>query len=504
MNIRILQLLFIASSALLFTGCKDNDDTRYSEEENNKYVNDWIYDNMDVYYYWRDQMPGYNNTNTKLEPVDYFESILYPYKSSTHEGDRFSWIQNNYSDLLNALNGISPNEIGFEYIPYYQQGSTTYVEFYVAYIKKGTKAESSGLKRGDIINKVDGVQLTSQNWSAALYQNKRTYDLEGTNFTGKITVEVTSNYKEDPIYHEEIYNINGTKTGYIVYNQFVPDNGDGSYKYDIALANIFQKYESENVTNVILDLRYNGGGYVSCAVNLASALVPNRKTENKLFYNKLNSIFDAQAKREWGAEGYDEFVNGYFKTDVENSRGNAVGAIPGYGNRITKLYILTGKNTASASELIINGLSPYMKEKIVLIGDVTYGKNVGSISIYKEKDSRNKWGMQPIVMQSFNVNDESEYAGGFTPGESFNGYLVDEFDEIETDGLKKLGDPEETLLSIALTEIAGNSPRASLKKSAISIRKSIGASFALKPGAYTMTIDNSKTQQLIKSLNQVK
>ena len=120
-------------------------------------------------------------------------------------------------------------------------------------------------------------------------------------------------------------------------------------------------------------------------------------------------------------------------------------------NRLTtlnRLYILTSGGTASASELIINGLRPYMSS-VKLIGTTTYGKNVGSITLYdspnndyvneSKANSSHKFAMQPIVFQSFNKNGESDYIQGFNPD-----ILVDESNY--WNAILPLGDRNEALL----------------------------------------------------------
>lgn len=499
MKAKFAFLLPIVFLTLLFSSCEDKNELT-QEQKDNEHVNNWIYENMDVFYYWRDKMPTSNSVDSKISPDKFFERLLFPYNKTTKEGDRFSWIQPSYVDLINSLSGVSSKEIGFEFIPTYLQEGKDDIGLIVAYLKKGTKAETSGLKRGDIITKVDGIQINKNNWFSVLYQNKSSYQLEGINFSGKITVEPTGNYAENPIYIDNIYTEGSKKIGYIVYNQFTPDNGDKSYSYDKQLANIFAKYETENVSDVILDLRYNGGGYVSCATNIASALVPNRNTKEIFFYKDYNSVFDALAKKELGND-YDRFINDYFRDNILNQKDDgsevAVAPIPNYGNKINKLYILVSENTASASELIINGLIPFMKDKMYLIGEKTYGKNVGSITLYDEKDSRNKWGMQPIVSRSYNKLNQSDYAIGFTPGIEVAGKEISEFTGILEHGIKPLGDKEETLLAIAIADITGKLKSSVLKRLAAPDVKPIGSSLELKRSAYQMFIDDNKIQRLI-------
>jgi C-terminal processing protease CtpA/Prc len=109
-----------------------------------------------------------------------------------------------------------------------------------------------------------------------------------------------------------------------------------------------------------------------------------------------------------------------------------------------RVYVLTGSRTASASELIINGLRPYMQ--VYLVGNKTLGKNMGSISLYNEEDPENTWGMQPIVTKLVNSEGKSDYESGFTP------QLPNADNSLY---IHPLGDPKETLLNLTLQQITG-------------------------------------------------
>ena len=138
------------------------------------------------------------------------------------------------------------------------------------------------------------------------------------------------------------------------------------------------------------------------------------------------------------------------------------------GNQLSsgRVYILTSSRTASASELIINALKPFME--VFLIGDTTYGKNVGSISLFDEKDPKNLWGIQPIVVKVFNSQDQSDYSEGFSP------------DVLHPDNslfLYPLGDEREALLSQAIAQITGTATTARQDRES---REPVGHSLDLK------------------------
>jgi C-terminal processing protease CtpA/Prc len=128
-----------------------------------------------------------------------------------------------------------------------------------------------------------------------------------------------------------------------------------------------------------------------------------------------------------------------------DAKGNVVESVP--INKLTdvnQVYVLTSNRTASASELVINGLIPYMN--VILIGDVTYGKNVGSVTLYEEdpqKQKTNTWGIQPIIVKLANVNNESGYGNGFLPD-----VQVSEYDALPS--FLPLGDTNERMLQTAL------------------------------------------------------
>lgn len=485
MKAKYILYAILFATILCAYSCDDDDD--WSEVKTNNHVNSWIYNKMSLWYYWYDKMPAQRSLNHNIYPEEYFKKVLYPYDANTREGDRFSWIQENYVELLNALKGVTPRDLGFEYYT----GNNYYL---IVYVKPNTSAASSGIKRGQHIVMVDNIRV-SEGGNDPLAQGKNSYTLTvydpEDDSTKDIKINVELNYAENPILlSKTILLSNNKKAGYVVYNQFTSDNGDNSFSYDKELLVIFNRFMNENVTDMVLDLRYNGGGSMLAATYLASALVPDRDVNNIFSKNRFNDKIDSELKNE---SDYDSYVNDRFVNEIGSSRLDKV-IIPALGTHIKnkggKLYILTGKYTASASELIINGLKPYMGSDIVLIGNTTYGKNVGSISLYEEKDSHNKWGMQPIVLQTFNANDESDYAAGFTP------LPANQYNEFEDDTrLKPLGDADEILLATAIADITGQ-PKPAKKKSK-SISNISGSSLEYKKGAFQMFVDQDKFESLI-------
>lgn len=451
---KTILLSFITLIIILLTSsCKNN-----SEVMNKTDVNKWIYSNMNFYYFWNDKItksPSYS-----LTPDAFFNSLLYKYnKTTAPDGDRFSWIESDFRELLENLSGVSSDEIGFDYIALRTSSeNVTPVQYYllVTYPKKGTDAYAKGLKRGNIITKINDQNITSANASQLLggtgtrtltiaeWVLNSTTNTEELKIINTLTVQMQAKYAENPIYLDTIYNVNGKNVGYLVYHFFARDKGDETHAYDKELMNKLQKFQ--NVSELVLDLRYNSGGAVSTAIGLASALVRDRTTDKIFGVGQYNPKLHSELLKFYKD---DKFNIDYFVDKMMDST-VVVADVPKLN--IQKLYVLTGRYTASASELIINGLKPYMD--VVLVGDTTYGKNVGSITIYDEdyQKSKNMWGLQPIIVKYFNSANQSDYTAGFLPD-----FPVDELAELD---LVDFGDTSDPLLNKALTEIGGVAPPA--------------------------------------------
>lgn len=403
----------------------------------NQTVNSWIYDNMSVYYLWGDKMPIKANTKNTLTPDDYFASLLYQYGTT----DRFSWIEEDAEELTNSLNGITKSS-GFSYTPYLVASGSRNVFFTVRYAIKGSPAEAAGIKRGDLITKVNGVQIDTANYRSVLTPDVLTFTLgemgsggvTSTTKTVNVTKAVIQNF---PVHYSKVLDVGNKKVGYLVYNQFIPGTGTNAAQFDTELRSVFGSFKSAGISELILDLRYNGGGAISSANILSSLIVKDAKPGTlmskqiwspnaKLLFNLPESAYEAN----WTFEA--------------NNPGS-----------LQRLFVLTSNGTASASELVINNLKPFMD--VILIGENTYGKDVGSITIDdSENNYRWKWGLQPIVLRTVNAKGEANYGSkdGFAPT-----YRVVD-NQIP---FKAFGDPQETYLKVALDLIRGVSASASAR-----------------------------------------
>jgi C-terminal processing protease CtpA/Prc len=423
--------------------CVEDDSDEYTHE--NQYINDWILENMNIYYLWNDQIP--QRTNKNLSPADYFESLLSP-------EDRFSWIEENFIELMENLSGVS-KEAGYEFNLLLLERGSDKVIAYITYIKPNSPASRTRLKRGDFFLTINGTQLTTSNYSLLINATYSPHELGiAVDFPDNMQTENISlqveKYEENPIFLDTIYQINNRKIGYLVYNFFAADKGDNSIRYEKELNDIFADFQ--RIDDLILDLRYNSGGLHSTAVALASMI--SKRTSRDIFsITTYNSILGNELRKYYGSD----YNKSYFVDSLErrNAENEIVEKLPINKAGLDKLYVITSQWTASASEALINALNPFMDIKI--IGDTTIGKNVGSTTIYEEnpvKQKTNQWGMQPILCKIANSQDFSGYEQGFIPD-----IVSDEFDSRAF--IFPLGDTNEILLQKALYLATGGQFRSS-------------------------------------------
>ncbi|AKD58496.1 S41 family peptidase [Spirosoma radiotolerans] len=470
-----IQWLLMAGFILSLSGCKKTTDdvtpqTTTTTSENTT-VDSWILSNMREVYYWNDKIPA--NPDTTLAPDLFFDSILYKYDATKNPtGDRFSWIENDANTLTAELSGQSVTT-GMDYNLYLRATGSTGVIAQVLYVLPGSPAEKAGLKRGDVISKVNGQLLNTTNYSDLLSTGP-TYTFGLATISGSTLVDsdqtrsVTATvFQENPVFLDSVYTIGSKKIGYFVYNQFVPGaNGSKANEYDAQMDAVFSKFKAQGVNELVLDLRYNPGGYTSSSANLASLIGKGVNSSKLYFREEWNATITPLLQQEYGSS--------FFVQNFLDKSQNI-------GNNLSRVFVLTTDHTASASELIINGLRPYMP--VTTIGTTTYGKNVGSITI-TDDTGKIKWGMQPIVFRSYNSAGQSDYSTGFTPTVEVE----------EPINLLPLGDVNEPLLNEALSEISGNSANGRRAAAVRNPLLQMGSSIQKKAGGQSMirTLKNVK------------
>ena len=424
---------FILPLALLLLtiipiGCEDLDDNPLSPSLE---VKDFVWKGMNLFYLWQADVPDLadNKDKQQAEYISFLNQFNTPTTLFNHLRtdktiDRFSVIYSDYTVLEGILSGNTLNN-GMDYGLRYVSGNSGPVIGWVRYILPNSDAATKDIHRGDIFYAVDGTPLDDANWKTLLAKPTYTIDLADYNNgvitpNGKsITLSGTA-LAENPIYANKVIQQDSHNIGYLMYNGFYAS-------YDNQLNTVFGDFAAQNVTDLVLDLRYNSGGSINSATKLASMITG--QFTNQLF-----------AKQQWNAkaQSYYGSTENKFSGDVNHLN-------------LNKVYILTTKSTASASELVINCLKPYIE--VVQIGDITTGKNVGSITLYDSPtfsktnvNPNHKYAMQPIVLKTVNKDGFGDYASGITPTFSYPENL---------NNLGILGDADEPLLRFAIAKITG-------------------------------------------------
>lgn len=363
--------------------------------------NKWTYSQMNHNYLWRTDMPDSLSCDYELAPVSFYKSLL-------SSKDRFSYCETNSS----YSSGSEIVSWGYEYQKYeFDNGDS----FDQVLLVTSPNLRKKGLKRGDV--------LIPQIDKSKIVRGK----LENNCILPIDTLEASNPFVDtQTIYIDSIYMENSIKIGYLCYLRF-DDIKD--------LVPVLKKFYDAKIDEMILDLRYNPGGYVSTCKYLSNSII-NERGYNDIFQQcTYNDILTKEKEKETGS-GIS--VNRF--TTPDNGE-NVLGS-PLYGLNLNRVFVLTSKNSASASEAAIIGMRPFMD--VIIIGEQTYGKGVGSWTI---RDNRYKYQLQPITMRYYNALMET------TPDDGLpvDYYIPDGYSTSK----KELGDTSEPLLATALNLISG-------------------------------------------------
>jgi carboxyl-terminal processing protease len=428
----VLGLLLITS----FVNCSED----FDDNPRSTSVNDFIWKGLNQYYYWLEDSADlvdnrFSNTQDYQNFINSFGTpeALFNHLLVAPEIDRYSVIFSDYTALEQALSGTQKNN-GVDYELRLKNGSTTEVFGWVRYILPNSDAASKPIARGNIFYAVNGISLTTSNFRSLLGQDNYTLNMadfdNGAITPNGLSVSLTkTTFSENPVYVRKVITQGSQKVGYLMYNGFYGD-------YETELNNAFAFFQGEGITHLVLDLRYNSGGSVNTATRLASMITGQFNTQvfaKQQWNYKLESILNPE-----------QLLNRFTSTLNNGSSINHL--------NLDKVYVLTTKRSASASELVINGLKPYID--VIQIGDATAGKNVGSITVYDSPTFRkqnvnptHKYAMQPIVLKIANNDNFSDYTNGLPA-------TLEQLEDIGNLGV--IGETSDPLLNTALNYIQAN------------------------------------------------
>jgi C-terminal processing protease CtpA/Prc len=410
-------------------------------------ISDFIWKGLNEYYYWQEEVELLSDDiaqsagtyskfiSSNSNPEDFFYLLKHP-------DDQFSFFYDDYRELENSFDGVV-STIGVEFGLLYACQNCNELIGYVKYVLEGSNAVDKKIKRGDIFVGVNGTTLTASNYRALLFGDQPSITLNMASIeNGNIVqspkdVELVKqvNFNINPIQIAKVLELPSEeldlnkKIGYLMYNQFIADKGDD-------LNQVFKEFKTQGIIDLVLDLRYNGGGSIQNCIELSSMITGQFK----------NQIF---AKENWNSKLEPRIISQYGKDKVINrfvsflSDGQALNSL-----ELNRVFVITSPETASASELLINGLAPYIE--VIHVGEQTVGKNVGSITVYDYVGDKinlsHTYAMQPIVFKIENSEGFVEYSSGLVPD-----YFIKE----SIQNMSVLGTKEEPLLKMVLNLING-------------------------------------------------
>ncbi|MCU4163902.1 S41 family peptidase [Carboxylicivirga caseinilyticus] len=420
----------------ILTSCKDDGGGDYADKETQK-INKFVIDNMEFVYYWNATMDNFDY-RTEKDTYDLFDKIL---KASydnelARNIDQWSFLTDDYQALLDYFAGVRLS-MGHS-IRLYRLDDVNVIGF-IEYVEPDSPASEAELERGMMFYMIDGQQLTLSNYSTLLNQDNYTMTFGVLNLDYSITpispsVELSATtLQTNPIHISKVIEYEGKKIGYLMYKSFIDD-------YNDQLESVFADFKNQGVSDLVLDLRYNGGGAVSTAILLSSMIAPS---------SAIGDVFINTA--------YNENLDNYYQTRYPDEEDLFTYRLESNANNLdlNRLVVLTTYKTASASEMVMYGLSPHMT--VYQIGEQTHGKYYGSITI-NDEDVSDEWAMQPIVMRAENKNNSIDYREGLIPD-------IDRYDFLDASDFYPLGDPREDFLALALEYLTGVKPTGATLKS---------------------------------------
>ncbi|WP_027067334.1 S41 family peptidase [Maribacter sp. Hel_I_7] len=448
------KILIIFVAAIAFSCSKDDDlslpNTVDPDGSANVEVQDFMWKAMNFWYFWQSNVDDladdrFENTeegraaytaflDSEDDPAAFFENKL------QYIQDRFSFFNEDYRELTNSLAGISKSN-GLEFGLVRFQDSEELFGF-VRYIVPNSNAATTDIQRGDFFTGVDGQTLNLSNYVELLFGENDTYTLNMADFTNgtivpneeEVVLTKEEGLAENPVFISKSFTIGGENIGYIIYNQFTNE-------YDDQLYAAVEALKSAGITNLVMDLRYNPGGSVNTTRLLASMIYGTNTSDlflKKRYNDKLQDQFN------------DSQLEVYFADKVNGKTINSLG--------LTKLYVLTSSSSASASELLINSLEPYMD--VIQIGNVTRGKNEFSTTLVDDRENSylytpsrvndinpdNQWAIQPLIGRNENADGFFDFTSGLQPDYE----LLEDYSNL---GI--LGEENEPLLAKAIELITG-------------------------------------------------
>ncbi len=391
-------LFFVVISVFITTpGCgggSDNDS--YIENPSDcsiKAQNEFLYKTLKDSYLWYDKVPDVDYTSY-LSPEELLEELKY------NELDQWSYITSKE-----------------EYYNYFEEGKYIGIgcklkydddnNFIISVVYRDSPVYNAGLKRGDKILEINNKTIEeiedNKLWDTIFGKDEKgtTVNLKIEKLNGKIQ---QLNLSKDmvtinPVIYYNVLNHNNHKIAYLALGSFIETAS-------AELDNAFAFFKQNNADELILDLRYNGGGRLHIARDLASLIAFKDAISNQLFEKTIHNDKYSHRDHEFKFKEMENNIN------------------------LDRVFVITTSSTCSASESVINGLKPFIE--VVSIGSTTCGKPVGMYG----HDFCDKH-ISIIEFKGINTDGEGDYFQGITPGCFAHDDLDKAIGDIQEDSFKK-------------------------------------------------------------------
>jgi len=396
------------------------------EDTDEDLLKDSVYYYTYQFYLWQDQLPDWlGDIRKNTRPLNSADAVLESLKSyaRTPDGDpidRFSFL-----DRWGTVDAeVQQGYAGSFGIDVRFNNDT---DLYIKKVDLGSPADRAGVRRGWQVLQMNGrsdlslASLEADNFDFIFtaLDGQRIDLLLKKPDGSEVSIQLNrGNYQLQPILASRVYTVGGKKIGYFAFDIFVStlsDAGRPTYVKN-QLDQLMHEFEAAGVQEMVVDLRYNGGGAVVTAEYLSNLLAPPSVGTGLMYTNRVNPGLEGVLQAHHVPIDF---------SPVHFQKPNTLD--------LNRIYFLVTEGTASASELLINNLKPHVDVK--LIGeDRTYGKPVGFFN----------WNilgvdLYAVSFQTYNSVGESDY---------FEGMEVDK--TVYDDLTKDFGDPTEDMLAEAL------------------------------------------------------